>query len=165
MFGPRIKLFRLLGFEVRADASWLIIFAMLTWTLATGIFPFYYPGLPVSHYSWMGLFGALFLFASIVIHELFHSLVARHYGIPMKGITLFIFGGIAEMEEEPDSARAELLLAIAGPIASVLLGVIFLVLEKVYRGAVSTEVTGVLAYLARINWILAAFNMLPAFPM
>jgi len=95
MFGRRITLFKLLGFAVRADASWLIIAALVLWTLAAGVFPRYYPGLPASDYFWMGIAGAILLFASIVAHELCHALAARRYGIPMKGITLFVFGGIA----------------------------------------------------------------------
>jgi Zn-dependent protease/CBS domain-containing protein len=165
MFGRRITLFKLLGFEVRLDASWLIIAALVTWTLAAGVFPFYYPGLPGSHYFWMGIAGAILLFGSIVVHELCHSLVARRYGIPMKGITLFVFGGIAEMDEEPPSANSEFAMAIAGPLASVAIGFIFFFIQRAVRVAAPIQLTGVLAYIARINWILAAFNMIPAFPL
>jgi len=89
----------MLGFAVRVDASWLIIAALIVWSLAAGIFPYQLPGLPIGTYWWMGIFGALGLFGSVVIHELFHSIVARQYGLTMKGITLFVFGGVAEMEE------------------------------------------------------------------
>jgi Zn-dependent protease len=100
MFGRRITLFKMLGFEVRVDASWLLIAFLITWSLAVGVFPNELPGLLTGTYWWMGIAGALGLFGSIVIHEFSHSIVARHYGVPMKGITLFIFGGVAEMEEQ-----------------------------------------------------------------
>ena len=89
MFGRAITLFKLLDFEIRVDSRWFIIAALVTWSLAVGFFPLYYPGLPASAYFWMGVAGALLPFGSIVVHELFHSLVARRYGIPMRGITLF----------------------------------------------------------------------------
>ena len=113
----------------------------------------------------MGVSGALLLFGSIVVHELFHSLVARRYGLQMSGITLFVFGGIAEMKEEPQSAKAEFLMAIAGPIASVLIGAGFYVLYRAGGASWPPQVMGVLQYLYWINWILAAFNMIPAFPL
>jgi Zn-dependent protease/CBS domain-containing protein len=165
MFGRRITLFKLLGFAVRLDASWLIIAALIVWTLAAGVFPAYYPGLSSATYIWMGVAGAILLFGSIVVHELCHSLVARRYGIPMKGITLFVFGGIAEMDDEPPSANSEFMMAIAGPLASVAIGFIFYGIEAAGRGSAPIQLTGVVAYMARINWILAAFNMVPAFPL
>ncbi|MBV8844622.1 MAG: site-2 protease family protein [Bryobacterales bacterium] len=165
MFGRRFTLFKLLGFEVRLDASWLILAVLITWTLAVGVFPFYYPGLARGTYWWMGAAGSLLLFGSIVAHELCHSVVAKRYGIPMRGITLFVFGGVAEMDEEPPTAKSEFLMAIAGPIASVILGFLFYAIVHSIRGRAPVELVGVLAYLARINWILAAFNMIPAFPL
>src|SRR5690606_10939269 len=92
MFEQRVSLFRILGFEVRIDASWLILAILVTWTLAVGLFPAWYPDLAANTYWWMGIVGALGLFVSIIFHELSHSLVARRYGLPIKGITLFIFG-------------------------------------------------------------------------
>jgi Zn-dependent protease/CBS domain-containing protein len=165
MFGKRIPLFRLFGFEIRADASWFIILALLTWTLSSGSFRLRYPGLSGGEYWIMGISGALTLFASVVVHELFHSLVARRYGLPMKGITLFIFGGIAEMEDEPPSAKAEFLMAIAGPAASVLIGAVFYALFWLLRPALPIPALAVLEYLYGINWLLAAFNLIPAFPL
>ena len=111
MFGKRIKLFNLLGFEVRIDLSWIIIAVLVTWSLAKGLFPYLYRGLAPEVYWEMGAAGALGLFASIVFHEFCHSLVARRFGMAMKGITLFIFGGVAEMGEEPPTAKAEFLMA------------------------------------------------------
>ena len=166
MFGKRITLFNLLGFAVRIDASWLILAALITWSLARGYFPQAHPYLSTQTYWWMGVAGALGLFVSIVLHELAHSLVARREGIEMKGITLFIFGGVAEMGSEPPNAVAEIKMAIAGPIASFLIGGGFYALALAAGGGGGgAAVTGVLEYLAFINVILALFNMIPAFPL
>ena len=166
MFGKRITLFSLLGFEVRVDASWALLAVLITWTLAAGVFPAYYPGLPTASYWAMGLLGALGLFFSIVFHEMSHSLVARHYGLPMGGITLFLFGGVAEMRDEPESPRVEFLMAIAGPIASIVLGVAFYAVALIAEQTGAAQpVLGVLLYLGAINIVLAVFNMVPAFPL
>jgi|YelNatPaOPRAMG01_1025707.scaffolds.fasta_scaffold79334_1 Zn-dependent protease/predicted transcriptional regulator len=165
MFGRSVTLFRMFGFAVRVDSSWLIIAVLITWSLAVGFFPHIYPGLTSAEYWLMGVSGAILLFVSIIVHELAHSLVARKHGLPMKGITLFIFGGVAEMDQEPPSAKAEFLMAIAGPLTSVVVGAIFYVLAAATRGIWPVVVVGVFAYLAWINWILAAFNMVPAFPL
>jgi Zn-dependent protease/predicted transcriptional regulator len=166
MFGKRITLFRLLGFEVRVDPSWLVLALLASWTLAVGMFPYYYPGLEKAVYWWMGVIGAAGLFFSILFHEFCHSLVARKFGLPMRGITLFIFGGVAEMDDEPPSPKAEFFMAAAGPISSLALGVLFFALASPMRGSPNTiAVYGVLSYLATINWILAAFNLVPAFPL
>ncbi|GAB4377997.1 MAG: site-2 protease family protein [Calditrichia bacterium] len=114
----------------------------------------------------MGVGGALGLFVSIIFHELSHSLVARTQGLPIKGITLFIFGGVAEMHKELENARAELLMAIAGPIASIIMGGVFFAVHLVgYSWGWPKAVHGVLLYLSVINLILAGFNMIPAFPL
>jgi Zn-dependent protease len=165
MFGKRITLFKLLGFEVHIDLSWFIIALLVTWSLAKGLFPSYYQNLAPATYLWMGIFGAVGLFLSIVFHELCHSLVARRFGLPMKGITLFVFGGVAEMTEEPSSAKSEFLMAIAGPLSSILLGLILTAVTVFVGEVLSIPVFGVINYLASINFILAAFNLLPAFPL
>ncbi len=166
MFGKGIKLFKIFGFEVRADASWLVIAFLVTWTLAKGMFPYHYPGLSASTYWIMGIFGALGLFASILIHEFFHSFVARKYGLPMHGITLFMFGGVAQMKDEPTDPKTEFLMAIAGPITSIILGFIFFQFVLLGRAVGwPTPLVATVNYLKYINWLLAAFNMLPAFPL
>lgn len=164
MFGRRVTLFRIFGFAVRLDASWIVIAVLVTWSLATGIFPSIYRGLSPASYWWMGVVGAVGFFGCIVVHELCHSLVANHYMLPMKGITLFIFGGVAEMGSEPPSAKVEFLMAIAGPIASLILG---LLCEAIRRLGSSwpVEVVGILGYLGWINIVLAIFNLVPAFPL
>jgi Zn-dependent protease len=101
MFGKRIKLFKIFDFEVGIDWSWVILAILIAWSLSVGLFPFYYKDLSTQTYWVMGIVGAFGLFFSIVFHELCHSLVAKKYGLPIKGITLFIFGGVAEMGDEP----------------------------------------------------------------
>ena len=166
MFGKRVTLFKLLGFQVRIDLSWLILVVLITWSLAHGYFPFQYKNLPEAIYWWMGAAGTVGLFVSIIFHELCHSLVARRFGLPMRGITLFVFGGVAEMDEEPPSAKAEFLMAVAGPISSVLLGGIFYAMYLfTYKTGWPILVFAVLNYLAILNWLLASFNLLPAYPL
>jgi Zn-dependent protease/CBS domain-containing protein len=166
MFGKSIKLFKLMGFEVKIDLSWLILAVLIAWSLASGLFPAYYKDFSTATYWWMGIAGAAGLFLSIVFHELSHSLVARNYGIPMRGITLFIFGGVAEMNKEPQDAKSELLMAIAGPIASIIAGGIFYGIHLLGQNLFTSKpVHGVLIYLGLINLLLAGFNLIPAFPL
>lgn len=166
MFGKSLTLFEILGFKVKINISWLFLALLIAWSLAKGFFPELYEGLPEATYWWMALAGLIGLFFSIVFHELSHSVVARRYGLPMKGITLFILGGVAEMEEEPPSAKAEFLMAIAGPIASLILAGIFYLLYLLGGElGLPDPLNGVLRYLGLLNLLLAVFNMLPAFPM
>ncbi len=166
MFGKKIHLFTIFGFNVSIDFTWLFLAVLITWSLARGLFPAWFGSLSMVTYWWMGAAGAIGLFLSIVFHEFWHSVVARHFGLPMKGITLFIFGGVAEMEDEPANAKTELLMAIAGPLSSVALGVVFLLVYKLARMVGwPTPVYGVLMYLGWLNLVLAVFNMLPAFPL
>jgi len=165
MFGRRVKLFKLLGFQVNIDWSWIIIATLIVWSLSTGYFPYLYKHLPDSTYVWMGVAGALGLFLSIIIHEFSHSLVARKYGMPMKGITLFIFGGVAEMSDEPPNAKAEFMMAAVGPLSSILIALVIYGTYRATLDTVSVPVSGVIEYLAFINVVLAVFNLLPAFPL
>lgn len=159
-------LFKLSGFEVKIDLSWLLLALLVTWTLAAGFFPAYYPDLDPKTYWWMGLAGALGLFLSIIIHEFSHSIVARRYGMPIRGITLFIFGGVAEMEDEPPNAKSEFWMAIAGPIASFILSFVFYLLHTMAGGlGLHVSIIGVTLYLSQINLLLAIFNLVPAFPL
>jgi Zn-dependent protease/CBS domain-containing protein len=166
MFGKGITLFKLFGFKVKIDLSWLILGFLITWTLAQGLFPNLYKGLQSVTYWVMGIAGALGLLFSIVFHELWHSLIARKFGLSMRGITLFIFGGVAEMTEEPPSPKAEFFMAVAGPISSVVLSLgLFGIYFLGVSGGWPKSVTGVLNYLSFLNLILAGFNLLPAFPL
>lgn len=166
MFGKPISLFKIWGFEIKINLSWLILAALVTWSLAKGLFPEYYKDLSAASYWWMGAAGAVGLFISIILHELSHSLVARKAGMTIKGITLFIFGGVSEMEDDPPDSRTEFIMAAAGPLASLLISIVMFLLD--YWGQKTgwpVEVNGVVSYLAWINILLAVFNLMPAFPL
>ncbi len=166
MFGKGVELFKLFGFSVRVDASWLIIAVLVVWSLTVGFFPEFYPDLSTNAYLAMGIAGGLGLFASIIFHELAHSLVARGSGMEMRGITLFVFGGVAEMDEEPSTPAAEFTMAIAGPIASILVAAASFGIWRAGETMGWPEtVGGVFWYLGIINGVLAAFNLVPAFPL
>ncbi len=166
MFGKSVQLFTLFGFKVKVDFSWTFLALLIAWSLAQGYFPGIYGGLPPATYWWMGIAGTIGLFFSIVFHEMAHSVVARQYGLPIRGITLFLFGGVAEMEEEPRSAKSEFLMAIAGPIASVILAGLFYGMSALLLRLGQTEaVIGVFRYLGFLNALLAGFNLVPAFPL
>lgn len=166
MNGRSITLFELLGFKVRVDISWIFLAVLVTWTLAAGAFPLWYEGLTPATYWWMGFAGMAGLVFSLIFHELSHSVVARHYGLPIKGITLFIFGGVAEMTEEPKSAKVEFWMAIAGPLASFFLAVAFYLAGSLAEAAgLPLPLYAVLKYLGFINLLLGGFNLIPAFPM
>lgn len=161
-----IYLFKLFGFEVSIDWSWFILAFLVTWSLAAIYFPFIYKGLSVATYWSMGVVGTLGLFISIILHELCHSLVARYYDLPITGIKLFIFGGVAQMDDDPPSPKAEFLMAVVGPIASIVLGFLFTFLF--YVGTQMNwpiPINGVFRYLAFINFVLAIFNLFPGFPL
>ena len=165
-FGMRqFRLFSLFGFEVKLDLSWLLLGLLISWSLGAGYFPAHYPDLSQAAYAWMGISVAIGVLISIVLHEFSHSLVARQFGMPIRGITLFIFGGVAEMEEEPPSPKAEFLMAIAGPLASFAIAAVLWVLHGAAAAWAPTQVLGVLQTLALINVTLAIFNLVPAFPL
>ncbi|KQI73497.1 peptidase M50 [Loktanella sp. 5RATIMAR09] len=166
MFTSAIRLFNVGGFEIKLDPSWFLIAALITWTLATQYFPLTLPGLADTSYVFLAIFAMLGFFASLLLHELAHSVVARSYGVQIRGITLFLFGGVAELETEVPSAQVEFRVAIAGPAMSIVLGMLFWMLAGVSQGVViSPALPSVLTYLGTVNIVLAVFNMLPAFPM
>lgn len=154
---------KVLGVDIRLDASWIVLALLIAWSLAVGVFPQLYEGLPPVTYWAMALATVVGVAVSIVVHELAHTVVARLYGMEVSSITLFMFGGVANVENEPRSARAELYMAIAGPIVSAVLAAIF----HYAANAVDepAEVHGVLRYLGMLNIALAVFNLAPAFPL
>ncbi len=165
MFGARWRLFRLLGFPIYVDVSWLVILVLVIFFL-TSNFAAEVAGLSTYEYVGMGLVTALAYFACIVLHELGHATVARATGLPIRGITLFIFGGVAELSEEPRSAGGEFVMAIAGPVVSAVLGGLFLALYAVGTHFDWPEAPlAVFRWLGIINWVLLAFNMIPGFPL
>jgi Zn-dependent protease len=144
----------------------LLLAALITWTLAEAVFPGIAPNRAPTTYWWMAAAATIGLLFSIVFHEMAHSLVARRYGTPIRGITLFIFGGVAEMENEPPSAKSELLMAAGGPVASLLLAATFFVLDGLAAAWNGPDaIQGTLWYLGLINGMLALFNLVPAFPL
>jgi len=165
MFGKRFDLFRLGGIPIRLDLSWFFIALLIAWSLATAVFPNALPGQATRLYWAMGVAGALGLFASIIVHELAHTFVARRTGTHIGGITLFIFGGVAEMADEPPSARAEFLMAGAGPLASLVIALVCGGVAFIARDALPTSLLSIVEYLATINLLLALFNLVPAFPL
>lgn len=166
MIGPKIKIFKVFDFDINVDFSWVLIAVLVTWSLAKGYFPSIVPDLLSEQYWLLGVLGAFGLFFSIVFHELHHSLVAKHYGIRIRGITLFIFGGVAEMDNEPPTAMSEFWIAIAGPISSLYLALIFYVIQIYHSVILLPDMySHVFQYLATINTLLAVFNMVPAFPL
>ena len=161
-----LKLFKVIGIQISLDYTWFIIFALVAWTLSQGYFPSVVPGLAMWIYIAMGVVSSLLLFASILLHELSHSYVANRLGMDIRGITLFIFGGIAELSREPDDPRMELKIAIAGPIASGVLAILFwLIKEGLTAMALFPLVASVCSYLVIINIVVVIFNMIPGFPL
>jgi Zn-dependent protease/CBS domain-containing protein len=166
VFGRSITLFKIFGFAIRIDPSWFIVVVLFTWTFSAQLFPQMVPGLSRTTYLGMGIAAVLGLFLSVILHELSHALTARRFGIEMRGITLFIFGGVAEMTNEPPHPKAELWIAAAGPIASFAIALAAFGLTVLATTAgLAVPVVRVLGFLAYINVTLAVFNLIPAFPL
>lgn len=166
MFGNNYTLFTFLGFKVRANVSWLFLALLVTWSLSAGFFPAVYPGLEPRVYWAMGLTGMVGLFFSLLFHEFSHSLEARRRGMSVAGITLFLFGGVAEMKAEPPDPKSEFWIAIVGPLSSIFLAGIFYAIAWLMQAQeLPAHLSGVFSYLGFINIILAAFNMVPGYPL
>ena len=161
-----LRLGSILGFEIRIDLSWFVIFFLVFWSLSIAVFPNQFPELSRGVHLAMGMAGTLLFFASLLTHELSHALVSRAKGIPVAGITLFIFGGMAWATREPDSPEDEILIAGVGPLTSLGLAALFQLatLLAVFANW-GPAVVGVAGYLAFINLALAIFNMIPGFPL
>ncbi|HEY2515364.1 MAG TPA: site-2 protease family protein [Polyangiaceae bacterium] len=173
---PGVRIGRIFGIDIRVDGSWLVIFALMTWSLGSMF--------AARHQSWsllaafgLGLAGSLLFFVSVVIHELAHSAVAIAHGLPVRSVTLFLFGGISNIEREPESPRVEFLTAAVGPLVSILLGSALLVgtnlaLKEppVTSGpdaffASLSPLESLLVWLGTINVAIGGFNLVPAFPL
>jgi len=165
MFGSSFRLGKISGITISVDYSWFIIFGLFVFILASGWFPQTVPHTPVAWYWAIAVFTSLLFFGSVVAHELSHALVARRRGIPINNITLFIFGGVAQMEDEPGNPGDEFKMAIAGPLASVGMAVVFFGIAIIFASMSATLLYSSFIYLAVINVILAVFNLLPGFPL
>jgi Zn-dependent protease/CBS domain-containing protein len=157
---------RVLGFEIRADFSWFILFFLVLWSFTAMVFPQNAPGLAQHTYFAMGLAGTLLLFASLLAHELAHSVVARAKGVPVEGITLFLLGGMAQTRTEAETPGDEFQIAVVGPLMSFAMAVLLIALWFVgARFDWPVAVLAVLQYIAALNVLLALFNLLPGFPL
>src|SRR5262245_31061848 len=165
---------RIFGINIHIDASWILIFLLVTWSLASGLLPAWHPGWSAGMRWVLALVAAILFFASILLHELSHSIVAKAYGLPVRRITLFLFGGVSNIEREPPTPKIEFLMAVVGPVTSILLGLILLAMASLsiagsgapLYDAQSTisrlgPVQTLLAWLGQTNTPPGAFHMLP----
>ncbi|MGH7263927.1 MAG: site-2 protease family protein [Candidatus Rokuibacteriota bacterium] len=158
-----LTLFRVVGIPVRVHVSWLVIYGLLAWSLSVGYFPQVMPDVPVLTHWVSGLVAALLLFVSVFLHELSHSVVARSRGLPVSAITLHIFGGVSQLEREPDSPALEFWMAIAGPLTSFALGGLAYAAAGLAGGR--PALAAILLYLAVVNVVVGVFNLVPGFPL
>lgn len=158
---------RIAGIRIEVHYTWLFIFLLVAWSLAGGLFPDYFPGWAVSTYWIVGVISALLLFVSVLIHELCHSLVAIQRGLKVQSIMLFIFGGVSNLEGEPEKASVEFIMSIVGPLSSLALGGIFYGIRYALAssGDNNSPIFAIVYYMAFINILLAIFNILPGFPL
>jgi len=174
--GKGFRLGKILGIVIDIDWSWILIFFLVTWNLAFGIFPAFHPQWSLFLNLAMGVIASLLFFGSVLLHELAHSTVAKARGIPVSKITLFLFGGVANIQKEPTSPKTEFLMAVVGPLTSIILGLIF-----VFLGGINTALqifgnfetsfsklsplSTLLIWLGTINILVALFNLIPGFPL
>jgi len=168
MLLKRITLFKFFGFDVKADVSWLILAVLISWTFSTRIFPHSAPGYSEEIYQWMGIAGLAGVIISILAHEVAHAIIAEYYQMPIKSITLFIFGGVAEMKGEPSHAKGEFFMAISGPLMSAFMALLFWGSSQFHldiAGIETDPISETLKSLSTLNLIIVGFNMIPAFPL
>jgi Zn-dependent protease/CBS domain-containing protein len=175
--GRGIRVGRLFGINIYIDWSWLFIFLLVTWHLSAVFFPSFHPDWSLGLNILMGALASLLFFASVLAHELAHSLVAKARGLPVRNITLFIFGGVSNIEREPPSPLTEFLVAVVGPLTSLILGLTFIFAARFTitdAGLLNNPMAAIgqldplstlLIYLGPINLILAVFNLIPGFPL
>jgi Zn-dependent protease/CBS domain-containing protein len=159
----RLRIGQVWGIPIWLHATWFPMFALVTWSLAAGYFPSAYPGWRPGTYWLIGAVAAILFFASILVHELGHSRIALSNGVPIRGITLFVFGGIAQTRGEPPSAAVELRIAVAGPLTSLLLAAVFGVVGL--AAAAAPTIAAPALWLARFNAVVALFNLAPGYPL
>ena len=155
---------KIFGIDIYIDTSWIVIFILVTWTLAGEYFPSQNADWPPLLNWSLGIIASLLFFASVLAHELSHSLVAIHQGLEVRNITLFIFGGVAQIAEEPDKPLKEFLIASVGPLASIVIGAISGIVWWL-TSETSPPAASIFNYLCLINIALACFNLIPGFPL
>ena len=158
-----LTLGRIAGIRFGVNWSWLIVFALIVWTLATGIFPEQNPGHTDGTYVAIAIVAAILFFTSLLMHEFGHALAAKREGVEIEGITLWLFGGVAKFKGMFPSAGAEFRIAIAGPLVSLALGALFVLVA--WKAALPEVADAVAAWLGYINLTLLVFNLLPALPL
>lgn len=163
MFRHTIPIGRIFGISIDLDYSWFFILALLTWMLAVNYYPTEFKNWGTAEYWIMGGVTAVMLFVSVLLHELGHSVVAMRYGIKVPRITLFIFGGVSQIAEEPGSAAAEFWIAIAGPAVSFVLAILLHAVQPILVSV--SPLLALAKYLALINFFLGMFNLIPGFPL
>lgn len=158
------RLGNIAGIDIRINYTWIFIFVFISWSLAQGFFPQSYPGWSTTTYWATGVIAAILLFASVLAHELSHSLTARSRGMSVNSITLFIFGGVSNLEDEPEEPKVEFVMSMVGPLTSLgLAGAFWGFLQLV--GDQQSPLAAILFYLALVNGLLGIFNLLPGFPL
>lgn len=160
---PTLSLGRIAGVKIGLHWSWLVILALIVWSLAAGVFPSQNPGLSNATYAGMAVVAAILFFASLLLHELGHAVQARREGVEIDGITLWLFGGVARFKGEFPTAGAEFRIAIAGPCVTAAIGAVFVVAAVLTQ--LPSSVDGVVVWLGYINFVLLAFNLIPALPL
>ena len=161
-----INAFSVRGIRIRIDRSWFIAFLLFAWTLGSGYYPQQIPDYPAFTYWIAGTLSSLGLFACVLLHELSHCFVAQRLGVAVRQITLFIFGGVSEMDQNNSSTpKAEFLTTIAGPLSSLGLALVFLTAAYLAKNTIDRMVVEMIRYLYYVNFLLAAFNLIPGFPL
>jgi len=163
MFGRSFKVARIAGIDIEIHPSWLLILGLVSYTLSDSVFPDLYDHWSTAAYWIVGTTSAVLLFVTVLVHELAHALVAVRRGVPVPKITLFIFGGVSSLGRQPKTAGEEFAIAAAGPATSLAIAAVTFGLAIVLGGNEKAE--GMLSYLAIVNLLLAAFNILPGFPL
>ncbi len=164
MFGRSFTIARIGGIAIEIHPSWLLIFALITWSLAVGVFPMQFEDWATATYWIIGAIAALLLFVTVLIHEMAHAVVAIRRGLPVPRITLFIFGGVSHLSRQPRTAGEEFAIAAAGPAASLVIAIVAAALSLVVVN-LNEQATAIVVYIALVNFLLAIFNTLPGFPL
>jgi Zn-dependent protease/CBS domain-containing protein len=164
VFGNSWRLARIAGVEIRVDSSWVLIALLITYSLYVR-FTFLYRGLDTAVAVILSVVAAVLFFGSVLTHEMAHSLMARRRGIPVRGITLFLFGGATHAKAEAKGPWDEFIISVVGPLTSVVLAGVFGAIGWFGRDLLSREVAGMFGYLGAVNLLLAAFNLVPGFPL